>query len=122
MQLDVFTVLLYDCFSVLRITPTDILIPFTVSNGSPISHIRHLLSNDSSEQYLFLSCLACVPPAIWAGTTEDISAILEAWEVERMMQLLSTPDPALRLKVCHSILQLNVSLRQLSDSTHLNRC
>jgi AP-4 complex subunit epsilon-1 len=99
MQFDVFTALLYDCFSVFRNTPTDILIPFTVSNGSPISHIRHLLSNDPSEQHLFLSCLACVPPAIWAGTTQDVPAILEAWEVDRMMQLLSAPDPALRLKV-----------------------
>lgn len=93
--------LLYDCFSVLRNTPTDIIIPFTVSNGSPISHIRRLLSNDSSEQHLFLSCLACVPPAIWAGTTQDVPAVLEAWEVERMMQLLSAPDPTLRLKVRH---------------------
>ncbi len=98
-QPNVFTVLLHDCFSVFRNTPTDILIPFTVSNGSSISCIRHLLSNDSSEQHLFLSCLSCVPPAIWAGTTQDIPTVLEAWEVERVMRLLSAPDPTLRLKV-----------------------
>ena len=91
----------------------DILISFTVSNVSPVSHIRHLLSNDSSEQHLFLSCLACIPPAIWAGTTQDIPAVLEAWEVERVMQLLSAPDPTLRLKVRHfHFLSL---MRPLSD-------
>lgn len=120
-----FTALLYDCFSVLRNTPADTIIPFTVSNGSPISHIRHLLSNDSSEQHLFLSCLACVPPAIWAGTTQDVPAVLEGWEVERVMQLLSAPDPTLRLKVRHfhfSSLKLFFLRHALSDSTHLDRC
>ena len=91
--------LLYDCFSVFRNTPVDVLIPFTASNGSPATHTRHLLSNDWDEQRLFLSCLACIPPAIWAGTTQDIPPVLEAWEVERVMQLLSSPDPTIRLTV-----------------------
>jgi len=112
-------VLLYDCSSVLRNTPTDILIPFTVSNGSPISHIRHLLSNDSSEQHLFLSCLACVPPAIWAGTTQDVPAVLEAWEVERVMQLLSAPDPALRLKTLRVLTDVDSSIIELYFSQRL---
>jgi len=109
MRTDVFIVLLYDAFSVLRNTPTDVLIPFTASNGSPVAHIRHLLSNDTSDQHLFLSCLACVPPAIWAGTTQDIPAVLEVWEVERVMQLLSSPDPAIRLKVRHLLFSLSTS-------------
>ncbi|KAI0282501.1 armadillo-type protein [Russula aff. rugulosa BPL654] len=112
-------VLLYDCFSVLRNTPAVILIPFTVSNGSPISHIRHLLSNDSSEQLLFLSCLACVPPAIWAGTTQDVPAVLEAWEVERVMQLLSAPDPALRLKTLRILIDVDSSIVELYFSQRL---
>jgi AP-4 complex subunit epsilon-1 len=95
--------LLYDCFSVFRNTPLDVLIPFTTSDGSPVTHIRHLLSN---EERLFLSCLACVPPAIWAGTTQDVPPVLEAWEVERVMQLLSSPDPTIRLTVSHLSLTL----------------
>ena len=109
MRPDAFVVLLYDAFSVLRNTPPDILIPFTASNGSPVAHIRHLLSNDASDQHLFLSCLACVPPAIWAGTTQDIPAVLEAWEVDRVMQLLSSPDPAIRLKVSHLLFSIIMS-------------
>jgi len=106
-QAGAFTAVLYDCFSVLRNTPTDVLIPFAASNGSPVTHIRHLLSSDASEQQLFLSCLACVPPAIWAGTTQEVPAVLEAWEVERVMQLLSAPDPAIRLKVRHLFFSLS---------------
>ena len=84
----------------------DVLLPFTTSNGSPVTHIRHLLSNNWNEQRLFLSCLACVPPAIWAGTTQDIPPVLEAWEVERVMQLLSSPDPTIRLTVSRLSLTL----------------
>ncbi|SRR6266404_9861132 len=93
--------LLYDCFCVFRNTPVDVLIPFTMSNGSPVTHVRHLLSNNWDEQRLFLSCLACVPPAIWAGTMQDVPPVLEAREVERVMQLLSSPDLTIRLTVGH---------------------
>jgi AP-4 complex subunit epsilon-1 len=86
-----------------------------------MAHIRHLLSSDASEQHLFLSCLACVPPAIWAGTTQDVPAVLEAWEVDLMMQLLSAPDLAIRLEVCHPLFIPHHNLDRLSDSTHLDK-
>ncbi|KAI0285247.1 armadillo-type protein [Russula brevipes] len=111
--------LLHDCFSVLRNTPIDTLILFTASNGSPVIHIRHLLSNDVSEQLLFLSCLACVPPAIWAGTTQDVPAVLEAWEVERVMQLLSAPDPAIRLRTLRILTNVDPSIVELYFSQRL---
>ncbi|KAI9508829.1 ARM repeat-containing protein [Russula earlei] len=112
-------VLLYDCFSVLRNTPADILIPFTTSNGSPVSHIRHLLSNDQSEQHLFLSCLSCLPPAVWAGTIPDVPAVLEAWEVDRVMRLLSTPDPAIWLKTLRVLTNVDPSIVELYFSQKL---
>lgn len=111
--------LLYDCFSVFRNTPVDVLIPFTTSNGSPVAHIRHLLSNNWDEQRLFLSCLACVPPAIWAGTTQDVPPVLEAWEVERVMQLLSSPDPTIRLTTLRLLTNVDPSIVQLYFSQRL---
>ncbi|KAI0003205.1 armadillo-type protein [Russula compacta] len=112
-------ILLHDCFSVLRNTPTGKLIPLTASNGSPVTHIRQLLLNDLSGQHLFLSCLACVPPAIWAGTAQDVPAVLEAWEVDRMMQLLSAPDPAIRLKTLRILINVDPSIVELYFSQRL---
>ncbi|KAH9171445.1 ARM repeat-containing protein [Lactarius sanguifluus] len=111
--------LLYDCFSVFRNTPVDALTSFTTSSGSPVTHIRHLLSNNWDEQRLFLSCLACVPPAIWAGTTQDIPPVLEAWEVERVMQLLSSPDPTIRLTTLRLLTNVDSSIVQLYFSQRL---
>ncbi|KAH8980845.1 ARM repeat-containing protein [Lactarius hatsudake] len=111
--------LLYDCFSVFRNTPVDVLTSFTTSSGSPVTHIRHLLSNNWDEQRLFLSCLACVPPAIWAGTAQDIPPVLEAWEVERVMQLLSSPDPTIRLTTLRLLTNVDSSIVQLYFSQRL---
>ncbi|KAI9457813.1 ARM repeat-containing protein [Lactarius psammicola] len=111
--------LLYDCFCVFRNTPVDVLIPFTTSNGSPVTHIRRLLSNNWDEQRLFLSCLACVPPAIWAGTTQDVPPVLEGWEVERVMQLLSSPDPTIRLTTLRLLTNVDSSIVQLYFSQRL---
>ena len=114
--------LLYDCFSVFRNTPMDVLVPFTTSNGSPVTHIRHLLSSNWDEQRLFLSCLACVPPAIWAGTTQDIPPVLEAWEVERVMQLLSSPDPTIRLTVSRLLPALVHDSYTTLDASIVDQC
>ena len=114
--------LLYDCFSVFRNTPMDVLVPFTTSNGSPVTHIRHLLSSNWDEQRLFLSCLACVPPAIWAGTTQDIPPVLEAWEVERVMQLLSSPDPTIRLTVSRLLPALVHDSYATLDASIVDQC
>ncbi|KAI0255354.1 armadillo-type protein [Lactifluus subvellereus] len=111
--------LIYDCFSVFRNTPTDILIPFTISHGSPVTHIRPLLSNDLIEQHLFLSCLSCIPPAIWAGTTQEVPPVLEAWEVDRVMQLLSAPDPAIRLETLRILARVDPSIVELYFSQRL---
>lgn len=65
-----------------------------------IQCIRHLLvSEDVNDTYLFLSCLDNLDAKLWAGTTPEIPSALEEWEVERVMQLLDSPDPSLRKKV-----------------------
>ena len=73
----------------------------TSKNVTWIEHIRHLLTSEQpNDIYLFLSCMDYLDPQLWAGTNPDIPTVLEAWEVERVMQLLDSPDSSIRRKVC----------------------
>ncbi|KAK7057425.1 adaptin-N domain-containing protein [Favolaschia claudopus] len=66
---------------------------------SPAAHIRELLTSQSvNDQYIFLSCLACLNPETWAGINADIPAVLEQWEVGRVMELLDSSDSVIRSK------------------------
>lgn len=68
-----------------------------------MQEIRHLLTaEDPNDLYLFVACLECLEPSLWAGTAVEIPAVLEEWEVERVMKLLDSPDKAIRKKVEHS--------------------
>ncbi|KAE9408568.1 hypothetical protein BT96DRAFT_663006 [Gymnopus androsaceus JB14] len=83
------------CFPPLQ-TQATLSVPGTVS---PISHVRFLLtSREPNQQYLFLTCLECLDPKSWAGTTPDVPAVLEQWEVEHIMGFLDSPDSILRKK------------------------
>ncbi len=64
----------------------------------------YLTSRIPNEVYVFLSCLESLDPDLWAGTSEAIPATLEAWEVERIMQLLDSRDNFIRRKVSESII------------------
>lgn len=67
---------------------------------SPAANIRHLLTSRSvNDQYIFLSCLSCLDPESWAGTNPEIPAVLEEWEVGRVMELLDSSDTVIRQKV-----------------------
>ncbi|KAG7449785.1 ARM repeat-containing protein [Guyanagaster necrorhizus] len=69
------------------------------SRRALVESIREMLvSREPNEQYLFLSCLDCVDPMWWAGTSPECPAVLEEWEVERFMQLLDSADPLIRQK------------------------
>lgn len=96
-----YPALLYESFLFLSDLPLDTLnFVQTSSRLSPVHIIRHLLtSRDPNEQYLFLSCLECLDPVLWAGTAPETPAILEGWEVERVMQFLDSPDRLIRKKV-----------------------
>ncbi|THH15512.1 hypothetical protein EW146_g4974 [Bondarzewia mesenterica] len=106
--------LLYECFLLLQHTPLDILTSLiNTPASSPIVQMRHLItSEDPNEQYLFLSCLECVDPVLWAGTMPNWPAVLDGWEVERVMQFLESPDAAIRrktLRILSSVDQTIVS-------------
>ncbi|KAF7428422.1 hypothetical protein PC9H_007646 [Pleurotus ostreatus] len=95
---------------------------------SPVRSVRGLLtSSDVNDQYTFLSCLECLTPALWAGTTPDIPPVLEAWEVERVMQLLYSKDPLMRRKTLGILNQVDHNivvnyyqqiLQTVADSGH----
>ena len=53
---------------------------------------KFLTSYDLNYQYTYLACLLCLEPEIWAGTSSDHPIALEAWEVEKIMQYLDSPD------------------------------
>ncbi|KAJ7078870.1 armadillo-type protein [Mycena belliarum] len=66
---------------------------------SPVANIRHLLTSRSvNDQHIFLSCLSCLNPEVWAGTNADIPAVLDEWEVGRVMELLDSSDIGIRRK------------------------
>lgn len=65
-----------------------------------IQPVRNLLtSEDVDNVYTFLCCLSCLDPALWAGSAPNVPSVLEAWEVERIMCQLESPDPTIRRKV-----------------------
>jgi AP-4 complex subunit epsilon-1 len=102
--------LLYGTFLLLSAASPEVL---STQRGSsrPVHNIRHLLtSTDLNEQFTFLSCLECLEPDIWAGTKPETPAMLEGWEVERVMQLLRSSDSLIRKKVNTSFA---LSLHQL---------
>ncbi|KAH8814730.1 armadillo-type protein [Flagelloscypha sp. PMI_526] len=66
---------------------------------TPVQDIRLLLrSNKWNHRYLFLTCLESLDPAFWAGTTEEIPAVLEEEEVGAAMRLLDSKDHSIRIK------------------------
>ncbi|KAF9467306.1 armadillo-type protein [Collybia nuda] len=86
-------------FLLLSKVPPQTLLLLTRNQKSPIHYIRSLLlSRDTNEHFLFLSCLECVDPIVWAGVSPDVPAVLEGWEVERVMQFLDSSDGLIRHK------------------------
>jgi len=69
-------------------------------NNSPVSYIRDLVdAEDPNLHYLFLTCLGSIDAVFWAGSTETFPTVLEASEVEKIMQFVDSPDSCIRIKV-----------------------
>ncbi|KAG6812004.1 hypothetical protein H0H92_004969 [Tricholoma furcatifolium] len=82
-------------FALLTKASLEHLVPFNPE--SSIHSIRSLLTTgDPNDIYLFLSCILCVDPILWAGTSNQVPGTLDSWEVERIMQLLESPDSLIR--------------------------
>ena len=74
-------------------------IPPNNSSISPINYVRHLVGSTSpNDKYLLLCLLETAEPRLWAGTDPQIPAVLDAFEVELIMQQLDSPDGLIRRK------------------------
>ena len=83
---------------------TAVAIPPDSSSISPITHVRHLVGSTSpNDKYLLLCLLETAEPRSWAGTDPHIPAVLDAFEVELIMQQLDSPDSSIRTKVRNTI-------------------
>ncbi|KAF8444709.1 armadillo-type protein [Boletus edulis BED1] len=95
-----------------------------------VTSIRHFLSSrDPDDLFLFVSCLSCLDPSIWAGTLPSTVAVLDEWEVQAVIRLLDSPDGLIRkttIKILHSVDPVIVetyysqALRSLSPSLTLS--
>lgn len=75
-------------------------IPSNNSSVSPITYARHLVGSTSpNDKYLLLCLLETTDPRLWAGTDPQTPAVLDAFEVELIMQQLDSPDSLIRKKV-----------------------
>ena len=54
------------------------------------------IGNPSKPHIVFIHGLASIDPKLWAGTSPEIPAVLEGWEVERVMKLLDSEDRSIR--------------------------
>lgn len=96
-----FSALLYGAFRLLRDFASETVAAHQVSAQlGPVHNIRQLLrSSDPQDHYVFVSCLQCLNPNLWAGTDPERPAVLEGWEVERVMTLLDSTDSLIRKRV-----------------------
>ncbi|KAG8908834.1 hypothetical protein FRB99_003072 [Tulasnella sp. 403] len=94
-----YTVIL-EVFRALRHVPEQVLeaVLSAASTSHPISAIRPWLSSkDRNLQYALLACLLALDVRLWAGTEEKIPPQLQEAEVHRIMSLLDSNDPTIRL-------------------------
>ncbi|KAG1881413.1 armadillo-type protein [Suillus tomentosus] len=101
-------VLLREAFLVLSSVSTEVIQECQMQQSlSPVACIRRLLtSKDPNDQYLFVSCLDCLSPTLWAGTLPGTIAVLDEWEVQEVMKLLDSHDRLVRkitLRVLHAV-------------------
>ncbi|KAL5535126.1 hypothetical protein ACEPAF_3220 [Sanghuangporus sanghuang] len=100
----------------------------------PVVRIRHFLSSRTlNDHYLFLSCLVCLDPSLWAGATPPaekllstaegeqnngdsstetnaIPLVLDQLEVERMLSFLESDDEQIRTLTLRILISLDPPL------------
>ncbi|PPQ74498.1 hypothetical protein CVT26_007958 [Gymnopilus dilepis] len=92
--------ILLDIFKLFGQLPSKIVMEAERTKSvSIVQGIRQfLVSSEMDDVHFFLACLGSVDAALWAGTEPDYPAALDAFEFERIMQLLSSADPSIRQK------------------------
>jgi len=118
----------YQCFLLAAANPEAVQAPIA---SAFIKGIRHLLvSEDPNDVYVFIHSLNLLDPKLWAGSVE-VPAVLEGWEVERVMTLLNSEDELVRSQTIQVLLRVDRSIveayyQRLTSSIHdaedLRRC
>ena len=93
--------IVHQCFRAIAASTTDTISDVQVKTDiSLVKEIRQLLpANDPNALYVFIGCLSSVDPKLWAGISPEYPAVLEEWEVERVMKLLDCDDKIIRKQV-----------------------
>ncbi|KAI0737673.1 hypothetical protein BC629DRAFT_1300621 [Irpex lacteus] len=107
-----FAAIVHECFAALAAADVKLVVEIqSTAKTTFVSSIRHLLlSQAPNDIYLFITCLDYLDSALWSGSTADIPAVLEAWEVERVIALLDFPDVSIRKKTLQVLLKVDRSL------------
>ncbi|OSD08617.1 ARM repeat-containing protein [Trametes coccinea BRFM310] len=102
----------HQCFrAISRLTAEQLLEAQSATDTSFIHEIRQLLTSDEPNSlYLFVNSLASVDPKLWAGTDPAIPAVLEEWEVERVMKLLESEDKLIRKQTLQTLWRVDPSI------------
>ncbi|RDX56517.1 ARM repeat-containing protein [Lentinus brumalis] len=104
--------IIHQCFRAVAASTTDVLSDVQMKTGiSFVKEIRHLLTaNDPNALYVFICSLSSVEPKLWAGTTPEFPAVLEEWEVERIMKLLDCEDRLIRKQTLRTLWRVDQNI------------
>ncbi|KAI8989666.1 ARM repeat-containing protein [Trametes punicea] len=104
--------IIHQCFRVVANSPVnDLLEAQNAAGSSFVKEIRQLLTDhDPNGLYLFVCCLASVEPKLWAGTSPEVPAVLEGWEVERVMKLLDCEDRLIRKQTLRTLWRVDQTI------------
>ncbi|KAH9945906.1 ARM repeat-containing protein [Epithele typhae] len=104
--------IIHQCFRAVAAASKETVAAVQQTTGkSFVNEIRSLLtSQDPDAQYLFVHCLSSTDPQLWAGITPDVPAVLEEWEVERVMKLLECADRLIRKQTMGILLRIDSNI------------
>ncbi|KAI0362383.1 ARM repeat-containing protein [Trametes cingulata] len=100
------------CFSAAAACPTERVLEAQAKfSASFVQEVRQLLvSQEPNGLYLFMHCLSSIDPKLWAGTTPEVPAVLEEWEVERVMKLLDSEDKLIRKQTLRTLWRVDQAI------------
>ncbi|VDB85198.1 unnamed protein product [Peniophora sp. CBMAI 1063] len=96
-----------ECYKVVQASKTNDLLQVFMPQALVQPVQPYLSSGDANEQAFFLACLSCVDPDVWAGTVPERPLLLDALEVERVVQLMASPDPLIRIQTARILCRVD---------------
>ncbi|KZV67773.1 ARM repeat-containing protein [Peniophora sp. CONT] len=99
-----------ECYKVIQVSRLEDLLSVFTPHAliSPIQ--PYLTSGDGNDLFFSLSCLSCVDPELWAGIKPERPLVLDALEVERIVKLMGSSDPAIRRQTALVLHRVDVEI------------